>query len=99
MFTNKKKSQTPDGPLTRQSLRLWLMEHLATRVEVPVSEIDPDKTFEEYGLDSRVAVQVSGSLEKIVERRLSPGLLYEHQTVNDLSSHLAKELGLPQRAD
>jgi acyl carrier protein len=94
MFSRKKKGQALDGPLTEESLRRWLIQHLADRVELPPEQIDADRTFEEYGLDSRVAVQVSGALEKIVERRLSPGLLYEHQTVNDLSGYLTKELHL-----
>ncbi|RAY12271.1 polyketide synthase [Actinomadura craniellae] len=93
MFRRKKKVEF-EGPRTAESIRRWLIEHLAERVGESPENIDTKKTFEAYGLDSRVAVQVSGSLEKIVERRLSPGLLYEYQTVDDLSGYLAKELGL-----
>lgn len=98
MLTRKKKAQQIDGPLTSQALRQWLIEHLAARIGTDPADVDTGKTFEEYGLDSRVAVQVSGSLEKIVERRLSPGLLYEHQTIDDLSSYLAMELRLADQA-
>ncbi|MFI1797537.1 acyl carrier protein [Streptomyces sp. NPDC020379] len=93
----RKKEATIAGPLTEESLRQWLIDHLAKRVEVPPAEIDTGKSFEAYGLDSRVAVQVSGALEKVVERRLSPGLLYEHQTIDDLSGYLARELRLSDR--
>ncbi|GAA0463002.1 acyl carrier protein [Streptomyces stramineus] len=96
MFGRKKEAQLT-GPLTEESLRQWLVDHLAQRIEVSPSDIDTRKSFEAYGLDSRVAVQVSGSLEKIVERRLSPGLLYEHQTIDDLSRYLAQELRLSDR--
>lgn len=98
MFRRSKKAERLDGPLTAESLRQWLIEHLAARVGADPAEIDTSKSFEAYGLDSRVAVQVSGALEKIVERRLSPGLLYEHQTIDDLSSHLTQELHLAGRA-
>jgi acyl carrier protein len=98
MFRRSKKVHQLDGPLTAETLRQWLIEHLAARVAVDPGDIDTGKSFEAYGLDSRVAVQVSGALEKIVERRLSPGLLYEHQTIDDLSSHLARELRLADRA-
>lgn len=94
----RKKDQEITGPLTEEKLAGWLTEHLARRVDLPVEEIDTGKTFEAYGLDSRVAVQVSGALEKLVERRLSPGLLYEHQTIDALSGHLARELGLAKTA-
>lgn len=86
------------GPVTADALRAWLIEHLAARVRIAPEEVDTGRTFEEYGLDSRVAVQVSGSLEKVLERRLSPALLYEHQTIDDLSAHLAHELQLEQLA-
>lgn len=97
MFTRRKNGSGPAGPLTEDGLRQWLIRHLADRISAAPADIDPTRTFEEYGLDSRVAVQVSGSLEKIVERRLSPGLLYEHQTVDDLSRYLAEELHLARR--
>jgi acyl carrier protein len=98
MFGRSKKVQPLDGPLTTESLRQWLTEHLAARINADPADIDTGKSFEAYGLDSRVAVQVSGALEKIVERRLSPGLLYEHQTIDDLSSYLTGELRLADRA-
>jgi acyl carrier protein len=98
MFRRSKKVQQLDGPLTAETLRQWLIEHLAARINADPADIDTGKTFEAYGLDSRVAVQVSGALEKVVERRLSPGLLYEHQTIDDLSSYLTRELRLADRA-
>jgi acyl carrier protein len=94
MFKRSSKARPLDGPLSAETLRQWLIEHLATRVGVAPEQVDTGRSFEAYGLDSRVAVQVSGSLEKIVERRLSPGLLYEHQTIDDLTAHLAAELHL-----
>ncbi|HKN95471.1 MAG TPA: acyl carrier protein [Pseudonocardiaceae bacterium] len=93
-FGNKKKAPQVTGALTEATLRQWLVEHLATLVDVPVTEIDTTKSFEAYGLDSRVAVRVSGQLERLVERRLSPGLLFEHENVDELSTFLARELEL-----
>ncbi|MDQ0751901.1 acyl carrier protein [Streptomyces africanus] len=94
----KRKVAKPSGPLTRAALRDWLVAYLADHLKVAEGEIDTSLTFESYGLDSRVAVQVSGALEKVVERRLSPGLLYEYQTIDDLCGYLAKELRLPDQA-
>ena len=94
MFKRKKAVPKPEGPLTEDALRQWLTDYLAVQIEIPRQEVDTEKTFESYGLDSRVAVQVSGALEKIVERRLSPGLLYEYPSIDDLSQYLAKELRL-----
>jgi acyl carrier protein len=100
VFKGLRRNRGPqiEGPVTEESLRAWLIDHLAERVRIAPEEVDTTKTFEEYGLDSRVAVQVSGALEKVLERRLSPALLYDHQTIDDLSSHLARELELAPAA-
>jgi acyl carrier protein len=71
-------------------LRAWLVEWLAKQLKVEPSQINTAKRFDEYGLDSRVAVQVSGELEKIVERRLSPALLFEYPSIDELAKALAK---------
>ena len=80
MFGRKDKAPEVTGTLTEATIRQWLVEHLApTLVDLPASDVDTAKSFEAYGLDSRVAVRVSGRLERLVERRLSPGLLFEHR--------------------
>jgi acyl carrier protein len=89
------KTPTIDGPLTHEALRGWLVAELARRVKCPESEVDTAKSFDAYGLDSRAAVQVSGALEKVVERRLSPGILFDHETIDDLAAYLTRELRLP----
>lgn len=91
-----RRNRTPaiEGPLTQESLRTWLVAELARRVKCPESEIDTAKSFDAYGLDSRTAVQVSGALEKVVERRLSPAMLFDHNSIDDLAGYLTRELRL-----
>ncbi|MBC9716495.1 acyl carrier protein [Streptomyces sp. TRM66268-LWL] len=98
MFKRSRKQSLPEGPVTEEVLRGWLVEHLAGRVNIGVDEVDTAASFESYGLDSRAAVQVSGALEKLVERRLSPALLYEHPNIDALTGFLAKELRLTGQA-
>jgi acyl carrier protein len=81
-------------PLSEEVIRQWLVKRLAKQVKADPSTIDTAKKFELYGLDSIVAVRVSGDLEKLVEQRLSPALLFEHPSIDELSAHLATELGL-----
>ena len=72
MFKRKKAVPQPQRPLTEAALKQWLTDYLAIHAEIPRDTIDTEKTFESYGLDSRVAVQVSGALEKMVERGCRP---------------------------
>ncbi len=90
------KTTVVDGPLSHESLRRWLVADLARRVHCAESDIDTSKPFDAYGLDSRNAVQVSGALEKVVGRRLSPAILFDHATIDDLAEYLAGELQLPR---
>ncbi|MFC3456087.1 acyl carrier protein [Amycolatopsis speibonae] len=84
----RRRTKIVDGPVTEEYLRDWLTEQLAARLDLPVPEIDPDKDFESYGMDSRAGMQISGKLEKLLERRLSPAILYEHHSINALVGHL-----------
>ncbi len=97
-FRRSRADTQIEGPPSEEALRRWLIAHLAARVRIAPEDVDTGKTFEEYGLDSRVAVQVSGALERVLERRLSPALLYEHQTIDAVSAHLAHEMQLVQTA-
>jgi len=90
------EQQQNSGPVTEASLRQWLAQRLAKQLKVDVAVIDTGRTFESYGLDSIVAVQVAGDLEKVLEQRLSPALLFEHQNIDDLAAYLAGELALAE---
>ncbi len=79
-------------PRTEVGLRNWMVERLARELKVDATQVATDKSFAEYGLDSRVAVQVSGELEKVVERRLSPALLFEYQTIDEVVAALTTQL-------
>ena len=97
-FKKFKGEAKPAEPLSAAVIRDWLVRRLAKQLAVPATQIDTAATFASYGLDSMVAVQVSGDLEKLVEQRLSPALLFEHPSIDALTSHLAAELRLPETA-
>jgi acyl carrier protein len=76
--------------LDEAAIRNWLVDRLAKRLKMAPADIDASKPFADYGLDSIVAVQVAGELEKLVEMRLSPGLLFEYPAIDDVAAFLAK---------
>lgn len=84
----RRRTKLAGGPITADRLREWLVGQLSTYLDLPAAQVDPDKDFESYGLDSRVGLQISGKLEKLLERRLSPAVLYEHSSINALVGHL-----------
>lgn len=84
------------GPLTEARLHQWLVERIAKQLKIPPGQVDPSRSFESYGLDSLAAIKLAGDLEKLVEQRLSPALLFEHQSVDALARYLTDELSLTE---
>jgi acyl carrier protein len=68
------------------AIQVWMIERLAKQLKKDVKDIDPARPFEEYGLDSMFAVQVTAELEKVVEMRLSPALLFENTCIDDVAN-------------
>lgn len=65
-----------------------LLERVAARAGIPEERVDPDLPFEAYGFTSRDAVALSGDLQDLLDRDLSPTVLWEHPTPRRLLAHL-----------
>ncbi|WP_133914314.1 acyl carrier protein [Streptomyces sp. NBC_00582] len=92
MFRRDKNERTPDGPVTEDAIRAWMVDYLVNRLSVEPAAVDTSRSFEDYGLDSRAGIQMCGKLEKFVELRLSPALLYEHSSIDAVAAHLGRRL-------
>jgi polyketide synthase PksN len=64
-----------------------LIRELVIQV-LQVEHLDNEKSFQDYGLDSIMAMRLSTSLEKRLKKEISPFLLIEFPTVKGLSEHL-----------
>ena len=71
------------------TIRRWLCERLAEATGGTPDGIDIREPFENLGITSTEAVSIAGELEEWLERSLSPSLLYEQVSVEDLSRYLA----------
>lgn len=72
-----------DAPL-RDFVRARLAQHL----RCSPGDVDPRAPFQSLGVDSLMAVTLVRELERRLERRLYPTLLFEFQTVDALVRHL-----------
>jgi acyl carrier protein len=73
-------------------IQSWIAAYLANLLEVDAEDIDVSLPFDRYGLDSSVAIGLTGDLEDWLEVKLDPTLLYDYPTVAALSKHLAVQL-------
>ncbi|MEU9061370.1 acyl carrier protein [Streptomyces sp. NPDC048430] len=77
--------------VTAKEAQAWLVEKLAVRLEVEPSEIDVERYFDEFDLDSTEALILAGELEKWLGFELEATALWYHPTVAALSEHIAEE--------
>ena len=80
-------------------IQAWLIDKLAQILEVEANQIDVSQDFEEYGLDSAEAINLSGDLEEYLGCRLSPTLLWDYQNIKDLAKYLAGNTVTDQELD
>jgi acyl transferase domain-containing protein/acyl-CoA synthetase (AMP-forming)/AMP-acid ligase II/NADPH:quinone reductase-like Zn-dependent oxidoreductase/acyl carrier protein/NADP-dependent 3-hydroxy acid dehydrogenase YdfG len=76
----------------------WLVSKLAELVGVNRGEIDRQRPFASFGLDSAQTVRLIGALEAWLSRPLSPTLAWEFPTVKTLAEHLAGDVNTPAPA-
>lgn len=80
------------GTITEE-MRSWLIELVASYLELSPDVIQPDLPLSEYGLDSVYALAVSADIEDKLGITLDPTIMWDHQTVDALIGALSS-LGL-----
>lgn len=73
---------------SRDDVEAWLRCSLAPLLRVAPAEIDPGRTFTQYGLDSMTAITLAADLELWLGVRVSPTLAWEHPTLDQLATHI-----------
>lgn len=69
----------------------WLIKHLAENLSMSEDQIDIRAPFISFGLDSAQAVGLAGDLEDFLGRTLSPTLIWDYPTIEELAHYLAQE--------
>ncbi|MFC4161437.1 acyl carrier protein [Chitinimonas lacunae] len=63
----------------------WLVQRFASLAQVAPAEIDLDRPFADYRLDSAVAVTISGEFSRWLGQELPITLFWEHPTIRSLA--------------
>jgi acyl-CoA synthetase (AMP-forming)/AMP-acid ligase II/acyl carrier protein len=70
----------------------WMTQWLIARAGVAPEEVELDKPFADYGLDSMTAVELSGEIEDWSGFELTPIVAWNHPTVSRLSSYIVDQM-------
>ncbi len=85
-------ADTKRGP----GLQAWIVAWLAQRLRVAESQIDPQRSFADHGLDSVAAVEATKALSDHLGRTLDETLLWNFPTIEALVAFLDQGGGTPE---
>lgn len=72
-----------------QKIHAWLVEKIATILNLPVEEVDDGIPFDRYGLESADIVSITADLEDWLGCEIDdPTLMYEYPTIQQLADYL-----------
>ncbi|MDJ0744800.1 MAG: acyl carrier protein [Xenococcaceae cyanobacterium MO_167.B27] len=80
----------PDQENVKNAVEIqqWLVNYMAELLEVEPKNIDITRSFDEYGLNSRDGIFLTGELEEWLGAELEPTLVYEYSTIKELAEYL-----------
>jgi acyl-CoA synthetase (AMP-forming)/AMP-acid ligase II/acyl carrier protein len=76
-----------------REIQTWLAEWLVQCAGVPHDQIDGEKPYAEYGLDSLTAVELSQEIEDALDVRLAPTVAWDYPTLSATASYLGRVVG------
>ncbi|WP_250121429.1 aminotransferase class I/II-fold pyridoxal phosphate-dependent enzyme [Chroococcidiopsis sp. CCMEE 29] len=83
---------------TAEAIQSWLVYNLAQRLKLEPQEIEIQKDFIDYGLNSIEAINLSGELENFLGCRLDPTLIWDYPNIETLVLYLAGESDISESA-
>lgn len=75
---------------TLTEIQNWLVAYMTEMMEVDEDEIDLSVPFDEYGLDSSMAVTLIADLEDWLGRELDRTLIYDYPTLEKLAKQVSQ---------
>jgi 8-amino-7-oxononanoate synthase len=78
--------------LTMEVITLWIRDKLVESLKVPSAEINIDKDFSAYGIDSLKAVSMVGEIEAWIGKEIPATTLWDYTTIRQLASYLHEEM-------
>jgi acyl carrier protein len=87
-----KKEEVSNQPVelrNEASIQGWLVTRIAGIAQIPLEEVDMDRPFAEFGMDSMQLFELSGDLQKFLGHDVSEIVAWDYPTIAKLSSYLS----------
>ena len=79
---------------TSETLSAWLVDWLSREIPMPAEEIDTAASVLDYSLSSVTATILVGDLEDWLGLELSPTLVWDFPTIDEITAHLLEQIGV-----
>jgi acyl-CoA synthetase (AMP-forming)/AMP-acid ligase II/alkylation response protein AidB-like acyl-CoA dehydrogenase/acyl carrier protein len=78
------------GGATQSALQQWLVEWLSRTLNLAIAEIEPDRAFADYGMDSVMAVELAQEIQDswTLAQELDATVAWNFPTIAALAAHL-----------
>jgi acyl carrier protein len=73
---------------TAAEMEAWITDWIASKLHLPPAGIGVETPFTDFGMDSMAAVELSGRLEEVMGRHVSPSAAWEYPNVRELAVYL-----------
>jgi acyl carrier protein len=74
----------------QENIQDIIINLIANKTELDSDEIEIDKTFASYNIDSVLALEISGELEELLKVKINPIVLFEYPTIESLAKYLVE---------
>jgi acyl-CoA synthetase (AMP-forming)/AMP-acid ligase II/acyl carrier protein len=85
-------SVTPGGATVSEKIADWISRWMIARGGVDPSEVELEKPLMDYGLDSMMAIELSGEIEHWAGVSLNPMAAWDYPTIAQLAAYVAAEV-------
>jgi acyl-CoA synthetase (AMP-forming)/AMP-acid ligase II/acyl carrier protein len=87
--------RTEDHALVCDCVSDWIIQWLTTRGGIESGRVDVNLRFDDFGLDSLMAIELIGDLEDACDIELAPTIAWEHPTIEKMASLIATKYCTP----
>jgi acyl carrier protein len=87
-----KKEEVSSQPVelrSESSIQEWLVTRIAAIAQITPEEVDMDRPFAEFGMDSMQLFELSGDLQKFLGHDVSEIVAWDYPTIAKLSAYLS----------
>jgi acyl carrier protein len=78
--------------VTVTDIETWMINKIAKELGIQPEDVDKQASFDSYGLDSVLAINIASAGKQYLGIEVSPLMLMHYPTIASLSQHLAAEM-------